>query len=215
ALLAAFSAPATPLEMSLGVAAREEMAAVLHERLADVALGPRISGEAARGLECVPLFRYRLLLVVAPTHRLAGLRPLGAPELASQSWLVDPDATDAASPVRSLLDRLGVPEQRIRVFPSQTSAWVAAEEGQGVAPAIAHLVSAELARRSLVALELAGTPVELLWYATMLSPDRRSPAAANLRRFIGTPAATHAMHAPLSGVPPSRFRPPVYVTLWS
>ena len=28
-------------------------------------------------------------------------------------------------------------------------------------------------------------------------------------------AAMHLMHDPRSGVPPSRFRPPVYVTIWS
>jgi hypothetical protein len=58
-------------------------------------------------------------------------------------------------------------------------------------------------------------PLELMWYATMLTADRGSPARAALRRFITTPDATHAMHTPLSGVPPSRFRPPVYVTIWS
>ena len=31
---------------------------------------------------------------------------------------------------------------------------------------------------------------------------------------LGTPAAMQVMRSPGSGVPPSRFRPPVYVTLW-
>jgi DNA-binding transcriptional LysR family regulator len=157
------------------------------------------------GLESVPLFRYRLALVASPRHRLAGACSLRVRSLADEVWLVDPDGTDPASPVFQLLRRLAVPEERVRVFPSQTAAWVAAEEGHGI----------ELERRSLVTLNVEGTPLELLWYATMLAPDRRSPAAAALRRFMETPDATHAMHAPLSGVPPSRFRPPVYVTLWS
>ena len=41
ALLAAFSARAVAVDVSLGVASTEEMPAVLQERLADVALGPR------------------------------------------------------------------------------------------------------------------------------------------------------------------------------
>ncbi|MHB1772624.1 MAG: hypothetical protein ACYCST_12930 [Acidimicrobiales bacterium] len=49
----------------------------------------------------------------------------------------------------------------------------------------------------------------------MLTADRASPAKSALKRFITTPDATHAMHTPQSGVPPSRFRPPVYVTIWS
>lgn len=49
ALVSAFTARGGAFDVSLGVATSEEMAAVLSERLADVALGPRISGEAAVG----------------------------------------------------------------------------------------------------------------------------------------------------------------------
>jgi hypothetical protein len=80
---------------------------------------------------------------------------------------------------------------------------------------VAHLVAADVARGALVRLPVEGTPIELLWYATTLTPDRRPAAAAAFRRFIATPDATHAMHLPVGGVPPSRFRPPVYVTIWS
>jgi LysR family transcriptional regulator, low CO2-responsive transcriptional regulator len=215
ALLAAFSARPGGIEVSLGVASTEEMAAVLQERLADVALGPRLSGEGTLGLERVSLFRYRLVLVASPSNPLSEKGELLLRSLADQTWLVDPEATDAASPVAQMLQRLGVHERNIRVFASQAAAWDAAEEGQGIAPAILHLIPVELQRGSLVALKVQGLPLELMWHATMLAPDRRSQAAASLRRFIETPDATHAMHAPLSGVPPSRFRPPVYVTLWN
>jgi hypothetical protein len=40
-------------------------------------------------------------------------------------------------------------------------------------------------------------------------------AAGRLRNFLGTPDAMQLMCAPGAGVPPSRFRPPVYVTIWS
>ena len=211
-LVAAFTTRAGTVDISLGVVSIEEMAAILQERLADVALGPRISEV---GLETMPVFRCRLVLVAAPSHRLArtGRAPLRA--LAEQTWLVDPDATDPATVVAGLLRRLGVPDDNIRVFPSQAAAWAAAAEGQGVAPAVAHLVAAEVSRRSLVQISTEGMPLELLWHATMLSPDRRGPAADALRRLMATPEATHAMHAATTGVPPSRFRPPVYVTLWS
>jgi LysR family transcriptional regulator, low CO2-responsive transcriptional regulator len=211
-LLAAFGSRAGAVEASLGVASSEEMAALLAERLADVALGPRIDGG---DLESMPLFRYRLVFVAAPSHPLAARPRLPVRAIADQVWLVGADATDPASPVGRLLGRLAVPERNVRVFASQSAAWTAAADGQGIAPAVAHLVAPELARRSLATLDVAGTPIELLWHATMLRPSRRSGAAAGLARFITTPDATHAMHAPLSGVPPSRFRPPVYVTLWS
>jgi len=60
-----------------------------------------------------------------------------------------------------------------------------------------------------------GTPMEVCWHVTSLRADRRSAAAGALRRFLGTPQAMQLMRAPGSGVPPSRFRPPVYVAIWS
>lgn len=225
ALLAAFSTRSGPLDVSLGLATSEEMPAILQERLADVALGPRLSGPAAEGLETHPLFRYHLGLVASPAHRLArGGRDGGTghtrdvlrlQRFAEETWLVDPEATDEALPVHRILTRLRVPEERIRVFPSQAAAWVAAEKGEGIAPAISHLVAAQLRHGSLVSLPVEQMPLELMWYATFLTADRSSPAKGALLRFITTPDATHAMHTPLSGVPPSRFRPPVYVTIWS
>jgi len=197
------------------VASTEEMPAVLQERLADVALGPRLAGEGALGLESIPLLRYRLMIVAAPSHRLAESSQVPVRALVGETWLVDPEATDVASPVARMLHQLDVAERDVRVFASQAAAWDAAEQGQGVAPAVAHLVASEIDRGSLVGLDIEGMPVQLMWHATMLSPDRRSAAAANLRQFMATPDATHAMHAPSRGVPPSRFRPPVYVTLWS
>ena len=211
-LLAGFGARAAAVEITLGVASGEEFPALLQERLADVALGPRVHDP---DLESVPLFRYRLLLAAAPGHPLAGAERVRPRALAAHTWLVGPDATDRGSPVGGLLTQLRVPDANVRVFASQAAAWAAAADGQGVTPAIAHLVANDLARRALVALDVDGLPVDLLWHATMPAGGRRSSAAAALARFITTPDATHAMHAPAAGVPPSRFRPPVYVTLWS
>jgi DNA-binding transcriptional LysR family regulator len=221
ALLAAFQTRVGPTDVTLGLATSEEMAAIVQERLADVALGPRISGPQASGLECLPLFRYHLVVVAGPGHRLATPNRRAGPAsirlglLADETWLVDPDATDPGSPVHRILSRLGVSEHNIRVFPGQAAAWVAAENGEGIAPAIGHLVAAELRRGSLMALDVEGLPLAVMWHSTTLVADRSSPVVAAFRRFVATPDATHAMHTPLSGVPPSRFRPPVYVTIWS
>jgi len=215
ALVAAFTAKSRAIEVSLGVCSTEETAAILQERLADVAIGPEIASEGFPRLETSPLFRYRLIFVAAPGHRLAGA-PVVEPEvLARQTWLVGPDAGDERSTVRRILDRLAVPEDLIRIFPSHAAALTAAEQQHGVAPAVAHVVLDDPERSGLVPLAVRGTPIELLWYVTMLASDRRSPAAAAFHRFVGTPTATHAMHAPLRGLPPSKFRPPVYVTIWN
>jgi hypothetical protein len=55
----------------------------------------------------------------------------------------------------------------------------------------------------------------MLWYVSTLSPDRASVTAGAFRRFLTTPAGTQIMLEPARGVPPNRFKPPVYVTLWN
>jgi hypothetical protein len=72
-----------------------------------------------------------------------------------------------------------------------------------------------MARGGLAPVAVEGTPADLFWYVSTLSPDRRSPAATRLRRFLATPDAMHVMSRADGSVPASRFRPPVYVTLWS
>jgi len=232
-LLAVFTDRTAAVEASVGLTTEAEMSALLLERLADVGLGPRLPG-----LTSEPLMRYRLIVVAAPGHRLAAPwpgagarrmeqalvgrapagtapRPVPVSALAGQDWLVGPAGADPASETGRLVARLGVPESRLRVFPSEAAAWGAAAEGHGLSIAVHHLVAPELARGGLAPVPVAGTPVEGFWYVTTLSPDRRSPAATRLRRFLATPDAMHVMSRADGSVPASRFRPPVYVTLWS
>lgn len=208
-LLEAFAQrSAGTIETSSGVATTEEMRVLLPNRLADVALGPYLGGDANLAVISEPVLRYQLVAVAAPGFRARGR--------ASQwPWLVDPSGTDPDSDVRRLLARLRVPEARIRVFPNQTAAWAAAADGDGVAPAVAALVGRRLRRGELQLVETEATPADARWHVTTLGPDRRGPAARSFRTFLSTPMAMQLMCAPGSGVPPSRFRPPVYVTIWS
>ncbi|HEX6454155.1 MAG TPA: LysR family transcriptional regulator [Trebonia sp.] len=196
------------VEVSTSVAASDEQAVLISNRLADVAIGPGVAGEQPTPVVSEPIFKYRLGVVAARQFR-----PRGPSKL--WRWLVDPSATDPGSDTANLLRRLGVPETNIRVFPSQTAAWAAAADGAGVAPAIEHLVSHQLRRGELVTVNMAGLPAEEVWYVSMLERERRSTAAGALRRFLGTPEAMQLMRSPAAGVPPSRFKPPVYVTIWS
>ncbi|MFC5994801.1 LysR family transcriptional regulator [Pseudonocardia hispaniensis] len=196
------------VEVSSGVAGVAEMGVLLAQRLADVALGPPLRSDPGLGLVSDPIFRCWLVVLTAPANP-----PRGTPT--QWRWLVDPSGTDPGTDVGRLLRTLGIPESRVSVYPNQTAAWDAAARGGGVAPGIAHLATHQLRRRELQVVELAGTPVGLSWYATTLAADRRSVAAGALRRFLDTPEAMKLLRAPGAGVPPSRFRPPVFVTLWS
>jgi DNA-binding transcriptional LysR family regulator len=211
-----------------GVATAAEMRALLPNRLADVALGPDLSaGEpdaagsrgragaggnglagAGGGLISEPVLRYRLVVVASPAFRAHG-NPARWP------WLVDASGTDPDSDTGKLLRRLRVPESQVSVFPNQTLAWAAAADGSGVAPAVATLVAAQLRRGELVTVPTEADPVTGVWYVTTLPLDRRGEGARYLRTFLSTPEAMQLMCSPGRGVPPSRFRPPVYVTIWS
>jgi DNA-binding transcriptional LysR family regulator len=188
------------LDGSSGVAGTSEMSALVANRLTDIALGPHLGGDSE--LLSEPVFRARLIVV-------------GGSRSSTSTWLVDPAATDPGSETSRLLRRLRVPDDRIRVYPNQTAAWEAAAEGGGVAPAFAHLVAHQIRRGELSVVATPVTPMEIRWHATTLGADRRPPLAGAFRRFLGTPEAMHLMRQPGAGIPPSRFRPPVYVTIWS
>jgi LysR family transcriptional regulator, low CO2-responsive transcriptional regulator len=199
------------VEITTGVAAAAELPVLIANRLADVAIGPGVTTEQELPVVSEPIFKYRLVVVGSGAG--AQVRPRGPAR--QWRWLVDPSGTDPDSEAARLLRRLGVSDSNIGVFQSQTAAWAAAADGSGVAPAIEHLVSHQLRRGELSLIELPGVPVEECWYVTLLERERRSTAASALRRFLSTPEAMQLMRSPAAGVPPSRFKPPVYVTIWS
>ncbi len=200
---------AAPVEVTTGVAVCREMAVLVANRLADIAIGPATSRDHDQlPVRSEPVFRYRLVVVAAGQSR-----PKGTPQ--QWRWLVDPSGTDPDSDAGQLLTALRIPEDQIGICPSQTSAWAAAADGAGVAIAVEHLVSHQLRRGELSLVQVPGSPVDACWNVTMLDRQHRSTAASSLRRFLSTPEAMQLMRSPAAGVPPSRFRPPVYVTIWS
>jgi LysR family transcriptional regulator, low CO2-responsive transcriptional regulator len=196
------------VEVSSGVAADSEMAVLVANRLADVALGAASVRDPQLQVTSEPVFRYKMVVVTS-----AQAKPRGP---ASQwLWLVDPSGTDPDSDSGRMLRALRVPDARVRVFPNQTAAWAAAADGSGVAPAASHLVAQQLRRGELCVLTLPGTPMDACWHVITLNREHRPVAASSLRHFLGTPEAMQLMRSPTEGMPPSRFRPPVYVTIWS
>jgi LysR family transcriptional regulator, low CO2-responsive transcriptional regulator len=214
-LLEAFAQRGASIEATVGVASTSEMAALLQERLADVAIGPRLVGEHAAGLVSEPIFRYRMVVVASPKHRMAQANSVTFSDLVREHWMVDPAGVDSATDTGRVLASLKVPDDRISVFPNEAAAIGAIAEHQGIGLGIAHLVQRDVDQGRLVVLPVAGTPIELYWCASMLTADRRTGAATALRQFLTTPEAMQAMHRSDGGVPPSRFRPPVYVTIWN
>ena len=196
------------VEVSAGVAVTQEMSVLVGNRLADVAISPAPPEGTGLSLVTEPIFKYRLVVVTAGQSRLRG-----SPR--KWLWFVDPSGTDPGSETGQLLAGLGIPEDQVRVFQNQTAAWAAAADGTGVAPAVEHLVTQRLRRGELSRVDVPGCQLHACWHVTLLPRQHQSVAASSFRRYLGTPEAMHLMRAPGGGVPPSRFRPPVYVTIWS
>jgi LysR family transcriptional regulator, low CO2-responsive transcriptional regulator len=208
-LLDAFTRRWPALEVAQEVTAPEAFADLVGDRRADVALGP--APAAAPAVEAVPFLRYKLIVVARPRHRLAGARDVPLASLRDERWLVGPANADLARMFAERGER--VPEQG--VFATEAAAQAAAAAGEGVMLAIAHTVHDAIRRGGLRRLDVRGTPRDGMWHATTLHAGRRSPAADALRRFVTTPEATQAIVARPGGVPAGRFRPPVYVTIWT
>jgi len=196
------------VEASSGVATIAEMRALLADRLADVALGPAVPVEGDRTLITEPVLRYLVVAAAAPQKRFTG-PPRTWP------WLVGPSGVDPYGDIGRLLRAFRVPDQRISVFPNETAAWVAAADGHGVTPAVSTLLHSHVRRGELHVVATDVTPVQGTWYATTLRTDRRTTTSTSFVNFLSTPSAMQLMCSPGAGVPPSRFRPPVYVTIWS
>jgi DNA-binding transcriptional LysR family regulator len=208
-LLDAFTRRWPRLEVAQEVAAPEDFDALLSDRRADVVLGP--APAPGPGIEAVPFLRYKLVVVCGSRHRLASARDLTLSALRGERWLVGPAHGDLAR----LITERGLPAPELGAFATEAAAQAAAAAGEGLTLAIAHTVIDPLRRGSLVRLDLSGTPLDGMWHAATLSAERSSREAGALRRFVTTPEATQAIVARPGGVPAGRFRPPVYVTIWS
>lgn len=215
ALLQSFTGRVGHVEATLGITATSEMSALLHERLADVALGPAVPNADRDGLSCEPLMRYRIAFVTSTKHRLARHAETRMRQLAEERWLVDPEGSDPSSPVGEALAQLGVAPERVTVFANQSAACAAAVEGNAIAPVVEHLWQREATSSRLTRLNVVDFAAERFWYVSALAGDRRRPLVAKLQRYLSTPDAMHAMHQADGGIPRSKFKPPVYVTLWS
>ncbi|GAA3385360.1 LysR family transcriptional regulator [Cryptosporangium minutisporangium] len=213
ALLDAFSRRLPDCAVDLAVSDGAALADALNRRAADVVLGPRPRTGGDGGLDAVPFLRYQRILVAAPDHPLHDETPSLAAAL-RHVWLTGPVGLEELAEEGRWLARQSAWPDLVR-FPTETEAVAATRAGDGVMLALGHVVRADLRQGTLVRVPVPGTPVQGLWYATVLGRGRASAAARALQEFVTTPGATAAMLAPPGGTPSAPRRPPVHVALWS
>lgn len=211
-LIELFAKRAADLEVELSVCGPAQFESLLLTRTVDVAIGP-LPPAVDPALAARPVMNYRIVLVVAPSHPLAGV-VAGPRQLREQTWLLGPSAAADAEAVPAMLHRLGVPEDRQQIFQSHAAALEEAKRGKGVAAGLSFTVAQDLAHGHLVHVTGPHVTLDAMWHSLMLPGQAAPSAAEELSRFAATPRAIQAMMRG-AGVTVGHFRPSVHVTLWS
>ena len=214
-LLEVFGKRYTALETSTLVVPGPAFGEVLRDRRADVTIGPRPPASVGDAtIDSVSVLKFQLVVVAAPSHAHSYRGPGSVSRLASEPWLLGPSGLDSSTTAGAFLRRIGVHPDEVRAFPSMAAALDRVAAGDGLSIVYSHVITAAVQDGRLAVVDVPGTPLNGLLYASALGADRQAPTAAALLRWITTPLATHAMQTVSSGVPMTKFRPPVYVTLW-
>jgi LysR family transcriptional regulator, low CO2-responsive transcriptional regulator len=213
-LIDSFTARGEGLEIAVETVPGDSFAELLEHRRADIALGPHPGPERTSTIAAVPFLRSRLIVVTAPGHPLAERHAIPPSLLARERWLVGPPEIDPSTAVGLFFARHSLEASEIATYTSHAAAIAAAAAGEGIILTLSHSVVEEVRRRALIRLDVRGTPVEELWYASTLGLDRALSAALALQRFATTPEATQAISTGRAGTVSVRARPKVHVTLW-
>jgi DNA-binding transcriptional LysR family regulator len=213
-LLNAFAARDAGIEVAVEAVEGESFGELLEQRRADITFGADPGAERAATVATVPFLRCRLIIIAPPRHPLAGRHEIPPAALAGERWLIGPPDLDRTEGVGLFFEQNRLEPGETMSFTSHAAAVAAAAAGEGIALTLGHSVVNELRHRSLVKLDVVGTPLTEIWYASTLGLDRALPGALALQRFATTPEATQAMATGRVGQTSARSRPTVHVTLW-
>jgi LysR family transcriptional regulator for metE and metH len=180
--LSAFARAFPSVEIRLEVGNRSTIVSALEANTLDLAL----TGRPPEHLEVdrAPIGAHPHVIVARADHPHAKRRRLAAAVLADETFLV----REPGSGTRILMERFFAEshvEPHIGMeMASNETIKQAVMAGLGIAFLSAHTVSAELADRRLILLDIAGLPVVRQWFIVKLARRRLLPAAVALRQFL-------------------------------
>ncbi len=214
-LVDAFTARESNLEVAIAPVPGRMVSDLLERRRADIVLGPAPAPEASATIATVPFLRSQLIVVAAPGHRLAGAHAVVPAQLAGERWLIGPPELDPTTGAGLLFARAGIAPADIVAYTSNAAAVAAATAGDGIVVALAHAVLEAVRRRALIRIDLRGTPLAEIWYASTLGFGRALPAALALQRFATSAEATQAIASGRAGAASAKVHARPHVSLWS
>ncbi len=175
-LIAELSARHPGMRISLQVGNRESVLAALAENRTDLA----ITGQPPESDDLVaqPFKDNPLIVIAAPTHRLAKLRTVAMKQLARETFV----ARERGSGTRAQIERYFA-EMKVQYSPgcefnTNEAIKQAVQAGLGLAVVSAQTIELELETRRLVVLPVEGFPLMRRWYLVHRRDKRLSAAAS-------------------------------------
>lgn len=211
-LIELFAGRAADLDVELSLHSPRRFNSLLLTRAVDVAIGPT-PPDLDASIVAKSFLNYQIAAVAGPDHPLTAIHP-SQEQLREQTWLLGPSAAVDVGLVAATLRRLSIPEEHQQIFQSHAAALEEAKRGRGIALAVSFAVSQDVTLGNLKRITVAAAPPQGTWSIFTLAERDAPTTAAELSRFVTTPRATQAMLRG-AGVTLGRFRPSIYVTLWS
>ena len=181
-MIGAFAKTQPDVHVSLTVGNRESIIRALREFAIDIA----IMGRPPEDQSCIAdaLGDHPHLIVADPGHRLARKRKIPPAELAKETFVVREPGSGTRNLMERFLEQAGVRTSYGLEIDSNETIKQAVMAGLGVAFISAHTVTAELAEKRLVKLDVQGLPVMRTWYVMRRLDRRQMPAARAMQDFI-------------------------------
>ncbi|MGE5098336.1 MAG: LysR family transcriptional regulator [Betaproteobacteria bacterium] len=205
-LLAEFCRRHADVQLRLDVCNRDTIIGHLERDDIDLAIMGRPPAEIVTQAD--PFAPNPHIVIASPDHALARRRHIALGELLQEPFIAREPGSGTRQLAEQLFAKRDIAFKPTLVMNSNEAIKQAVAAGMGVSLLSLHTAGLELATRTLVALDVAGTPIVRRWYLVHRKEKRLSPAALAFRSFMISEASDFVeklMRHPL--VVPRQARP--------
>ena len=181
-MIGAFARLHPNVKVSLTVSNREQVIRALRDFSIDIAIMGRPPTDQM--LLADEIGDHPHLIVADPSHRFARRRRIDPALLADETFVVREPGSGTRGLMETFLEQAGVRPTLGLEIDSNETIKQAVMAGLGIAFISAHTVTAELAEKRLVKLNIVGLPVMRKWFVMRRSDRRQLPAARAMQDFI-------------------------------
>ncbi len=201
-LLSAFLAGYPGVELTLSIANREQVLALLKANQVDLAIMGRPPQDFP--VAALPFARHPMVMIAPPGHPLTRRR-LTLPELSGQTFLVREQGSGTRTLMEGLLAEHNVAVGRSFEMASNETIKQAVMAGMGISLLSRHTIGLEVSVGRIAVLEVEGLPVVRDWYVVYREGKQLLPVAGAFVEFLRQEGAARVEDA-TRAQPPRRHR---------